>query len=236
MTDEPQEVTEDWVAKKGAKYAYAYDKGGKLSNFFGVSGIPHAVLVDATGKIVWRGHPASLDGKVIEKALEGALTLPMWEWPASAKTARAAAQKQNWADAIAAAAKVPEADGGPAVADALKHLVAGRVAKMKADLQARNFLSAQDSAAALAKSLGSLPEKAEADSVLAAIKADKDAAKVIKGQQQIRSIRGANPSKRKEIDAAIEDLKKIAKDLPDTFAATEANALIEALVNKKRAK
>lgn len=236
MTDEPQKLTEDWVAKKGAKYAYAYDKGGKLSSFFGISGIPHAVLIDATGKIVWRGHPGSLDGKAIEKALDGALPMPMWEWPASAKAVRTAVQKQNWAEAINAASKLSETDSGPTITEALKRLVAGRVAKLKADLADRNYLAAQESAAALAKSLGSLPEKADADAALAAIKADKDAAKVIKGQQQVRSIRDANPSKRKELDAAIEDLKKIAKDLPDTFAATEANALIEALVEKKRAK
>lgn len=236
MTDEPQKLTEDWVAKKGAKYAYAYDKGGKLARFFGVTGIPHAVLVDASGKIVWRGHPGNLKGPDVEKSLQGALAKPMWEWPASAKALRTAVQKRMWADAIAAAGKLSEADGGPVIADALKKLVAGRVAAMKEDLSAGNFLSAQDAATALSKSLGSLPEKAEAESVLAAIKGNKEAPKILKAQQQVREIREAAPSKRKEVDAAIEDLKKIAKDLPGTYAATEANALLDELVAKKREK
>ncbi|MBI5435335.1 MAG: TlpA family protein disulfide reductase [Planctomycetes bacterium] len=236
VTDEPQKPTETWVEKKGAKYAYAYDKGGKLARFFGVSGIPHAVLVDATGKIVWRGNPGRLEDAVIEKAVKGALSKPMWDWPASAKAVRTAVQKRQWAEAISAASKLAEADGGPVIADALKQLVTGRVTAMKEDLNAGNFLGAQDAANALSKSLGSLPEKAEADAVLTAIKADKDAATIIKAQQQIRGIREAAPSKRKEIDAAIDDLKKLVKEHPGTFAATEANAMLDELMEKKRNK
>src|SRR5262245_44923612 len=77
VTDEGESDTVKWIAAKKVKYAYAYDKGGKLKRFFGVQGIPHAVLVDATGTVVWDGHPASLDPATIEKALGGALPKPM---------------------------------------------------------------------------------------------------------------------------------------------------------------
>jgi hypothetical protein len=234
VTDEPAKLTEPWVEKKGAKYAYAYDKGGKLARYFGVGGIPHAVLVDASGKIAWSGHPGALDDRTIEKAVAGALPKPLWEWPASAKAVKTAVQKRMWADAITAAAKLSETDGGPVIAEALKQLVAGRIASMKRALDAGDLLNAQESASQLAKSLGAMPEKSEADTVLAAIKANKEAPKIIKAQQQIRAIRESDLNKRKVFDAAVEDLKKLAKDFSGTYAGTEASALLNELAEKKR--
>lgn len=49
MTHESKSDTEPWIESKGAKYAYAYDKGGKFQSQLGVGGIPHAFLVDPTG-------------------------------------------------------------------------------------------------------------------------------------------------------------------------------------------
>ena len=72
MTSESESQTVPWVEKTGAAYPYAYDKGGKVARFFGVRGIPHAILVDPTGKVVWRDHPARLDAKTVEAALAGA--------------------------------------------------------------------------------------------------------------------------------------------------------------------
>jgi hypothetical protein len=53
------------------------------TNAWGVSGIPFCALVDKLGKIVWTGHPASinLESKITELAGEGqpedeASTLP----------------------------------------------------------------------------------------------------------------------------------------------------------------
>ena len=43
MTDEGEAETVKWVEEKGAKYAYGYDRGGKLASYFKGSGIPAAV-------------------------------------------------------------------------------------------------------------------------------------------------------------------------------------------------
>jgi hypothetical protein len=45
---------------------------GTAVKALGIQGIPHAVLVDPDGVIVWAGHPAGLDQKTVEKALAGA--------------------------------------------------------------------------------------------------------------------------------------------------------------------
>jgi hypothetical protein len=234
VTDEPKKDTDDFVEKTGAKYAYAYDKGGKLKARFGVSGIPHALLVDPSGKVVWAGHPASLNAKVIEQHLTGALTKPMWEWSASAKDAKAALQKRKYADALAAAAKIPEAEQGPAIRDAIQNVVKSRVEAAKAALTAGDFLSAQESGAELTKELEGLPEKADADKVVADVKANKDADKVLRAQKTIRDLKGQKLSKKKDLEKAMTDLKKIQKDLSGTYAGKEAEEFLIELQARKR--
>src|SRR6185436_12301740 len=112
---------------------------------------------------------------------------------------------------------------------ALKGMVDARVKTMNASLTDGDLLAAQDAATTLAKELDGLPEKAETEKVLAAIKADKNSDRVLKAQKQIRDIRSAGLDKRKEIDKAIDGLKKIAKDASGTYAEKEAKALIETL-------
>ncbi|MEX1111422.1 MAG: hypothetical protein WEB31_06440 [Chthoniobacterales bacterium] len=51
-------------------YAVATDTGGRLNEKMGVSGIPHAFLVNKSGEIVWEGHPMRLPDEDIEKILE----------------------------------------------------------------------------------------------------------------------------------------------------------------------
>ena len=56
------------VNAKGWTAVTHYHTGGtSASDDWGITGVPHCILVDKSGKIVWRGHPASLD-------LEGAIS------------------------------------------------------------------------------------------------------------------------------------------------------------------
>lgn len=233
MTGEGAKETETWAAATKMEFAYAYDKGGKLASWAGVSGIPAAMLIDPSGKVVWQGHPSSLQDAAIEKALVGALEKPVWDWPASAKEARAAIGKSAYADAIAKAAKIPDADGGPAIQKAIQGIVSGRVAALKAAMTAGNFLAVSASGAELAKALGDLPEKADVEKVLAELEANKDAKKVIQAQKKIAEMRDKKWKKR-ELEGAIEDLKRIQKANEGTFAATEAEELAAELDRIRR--
>lgn len=234
MTDEGKKDTEGFVSSTGMSYAYAYDKGGKLKSWFGVSGIPHAALIDPTGKVVWDGHPAELNKEILEKHLVGSLPKPMWEWPASAADARSALKKGKLADALAAAAKIPESDGGPAIKDAINAMVQGRVKNMKADFDAGNFLSAKDAASDLVVTLVGLPEKADAEKLLADIKAHPDAEKVMKAQKTVRGILEQRLGKSREVEKAYADLEKIEKELEGTYAAKEAKEAVTAIKKRKK--
>ena len=235
MTNEGVGDTEKWIAAKGAKYAYAYDKGGALQRFFGINGIPHAVLIDASGTVVWDGHPGNLDGATIEKAAKGALSKPLWEWSGNAKGVKAALLKRAYKDALEGAAKLTEADGGPAIKAAIEGIVKSRVEGLQADYAAGNYLGAESAAGELSKQLVGLPELETVSKVQADLKANKDAVPVLKAQRQVAKIRAGDLSKRKEIDAAIEDLKKIEKSLPGSYAAKEASELITQLNKQKNA-
>ena len=226
VTSEGAGDTEKWIAAKGAKYAYGYDKGGKLSAYFGVTGIPHAVLVDPTGKVVWDGNPGSLDGATIEKALAGALPKLPWEWEAALQPAAQLLGKRQFAKAIAEATKA-----GPAGADfvsAVQAVVKSRVDALKAAKQAGDFLAASESAAALTKDLDGLPEKDEVATIAKELAADKEAVKVIAAQKQVRDLL-SEKVKKKDLPNALKKLEKIKKDLPDTAAARDADAAITQL-------
>lgn len=235
MTDEGAKETEGFVSATKMSYGYAFDKGGKLASWAGVSGIPAAILVDPSGKVVWQGHPSSLNEDAIQKALVGALEKPLWDWPASAKDVRAAVVKQAWSDALAKAAKLSEADGGPAIQKALQGIVASKVAALKAAMKAGNFLAVSTSAGELAKGLDGLPEKADVEKVLADLEANKDAKKVILAQKKVAEMRDKKWKKR-ELEGAIADLKKLAKANAGNYAATEAEELAAELDKLRRKK
>ena len=65
-TSEGAKKTERWVERNGYEPAYAYDKKSTLARYFGVRGIPDAVLVDGLGNVVYRGHPARVTDSMLE--------------------------------------------------------------------------------------------------------------------------------------------------------------------------
>jgi cytochrome c biogenesis protein CcmG/thiol:disulfide interchange protein DsbE len=66
VTKEDEAVVKAFQKDLPMDYPVGLDKTGKLSTSFGVRGIPHAMLVDKSGKIVWEGHPMTLTEKQLE--------------------------------------------------------------------------------------------------------------------------------------------------------------------------
>lgn len=225
MTGEGVKETEKWIAEKGAKYAYAYDKGMKVMTAFGLGAYPSVVLIGADGVVLHAGSAGGATDKLIEKALVGALPKPLHEWPASASSTKSAFLKRKYADAISAASKVPESDGGPAIKAALEAMVKSRVEHVKGARKSGDYLSAIEGARELVKQLAGLPEREEMKSLVDELAKDKEAQAVSKAQQKVRDLRGQRLTKSKERASALEDLAKIIADHPGTKAAEEAQAL-----------
>ena len=69
VTDEDVETVNAFMKKVPMDYSVAVGDD-KLGAFFGVSGIPHALLITKEGKVLWEGHPMQLDEADIEKLLK----------------------------------------------------------------------------------------------------------------------------------------------------------------------
>jgi thiol-disulfide isomerase/thioredoxin len=66
ITNEDKKTVQNFRKSTPMEYNVAIDKKD-LGEKLGVSGIPHAFLVDKAGKIVWEGHPAQLNETEINK-------------------------------------------------------------------------------------------------------------------------------------------------------------------------
>ncbi len=74
MSKEDAGTVDKFVKDKKILYPVAIDDGGKTAEIYGVSGVPDALVLDADGRIVWRGHPGDHESlvKAVEQALEDA--------------------------------------------------------------------------------------------------------------------------------------------------------------------
>lgn len=70
LTQESNQVIKPFAKEKKMEYHVGTDKGGKVSKELGIKGIPHAVLINKAGEIVWEGHPSGVTDAEIEKLLK----------------------------------------------------------------------------------------------------------------------------------------------------------------------
>jgi hypothetical protein len=223
VTSEGKSSTEKWVEQQGAEYAYAYDSGGSLSRYFGVGGIPNAVLVDPSGTVVWQGHPGNLTGSIIEKALDGALEKPMWEWPAETKKLKGYLKKESYAKALAEAGKLEGPYKGLVEAQ-----IAGKLVAVEKAREAGDFLGAETKGEQGKKHLKGLPEADQIEMILKEIAKDPEAKRVMKGQKKLAAVMAdvaeiQSKGKAKKLKAA---LKELCDDYPDTIVDAEAKDAI----------
>lgn len=73
--EDPQKVA-TFMNDHSMDYAVGIDPRGALARHFGVRGIPHALLVDSSDKIIWEGHPSGLTDEWIQKALTSSPPAP----------------------------------------------------------------------------------------------------------------------------------------------------------------
>ena len=69
ITDEDKKKVQEFRKSTPMEYNVAIDKKD-IAQKFGITGIPHAFLVDKNGKIVWAGHPGQLTEAEVEKVVQ----------------------------------------------------------------------------------------------------------------------------------------------------------------------
>jgi hypothetical protein len=70
LSDEGLDLVEPYVSQQDLGFTVA--AGSKSADAYGVSGIPHSVLIDAEGNVAWIGSPYGLSKGTVKKALKGA--------------------------------------------------------------------------------------------------------------------------------------------------------------------
>ncbi len=232
MTGEAKKSTDTWIKEKGAKYAYAYDGGGKFARIMGVSRIPHAVLVDASGTILVSGSASEVTEELLKKALAGALKKPLWELPKSMSKVRSALAKADLSgalkDAEALAAQKDPLPDAASIAASVRAMIAGALATAEEMEHAEDFLGAQRGYERLQKSAKGLPEEATCKGRLATIQADGKAQKGIKAQKQLEKILEDPVKSKKDAEEQKRLLSDFAKKHEGTFAAKRAAELASA--------
>ncbi len=230
VTNEPAGLTEKWVEDHDVKYAYAYDKSGKLSRQLGVAGIPHSFLLDPSGQIVWRGHPMSLQASTIKEHLDGALELPIWEWPKELSTVKKSMLGQRYGKALAAADKLIEKDqSATKYRDAIQFIVDGKVGVLTASIESGDFLGAQMQGNLLKKQLDDLPEAEIVEEALSSISKDKEAKVIINAQKALARLRAARIRKKSDVVKVVRQVERLAEKHPGSFVETEAMSFIAEL-------
>ncbi|MBV9492144.1 MAG: TlpA family protein disulfide reductase [Verrucomicrobia bacterium] len=69
ITEEDAQTVTRFQQQIPIQYPVAIDTPRDLYTRFGVDGIPHAFLVDRSGKVVWAGHPLELTDDDLQGAL-----------------------------------------------------------------------------------------------------------------------------------------------------------------------
>jgi peroxiredoxin len=60
VTDDDEATVKAFEKDFPISYAVGHDRRGRLASALGVVALPHAMLVDKGGKIVWEGHPLNI--------------------------------------------------------------------------------------------------------------------------------------------------------------------------------
>lgn len=98
ITNERADRIREFVKKNNINYYVGIDSDSSCIAEYKVVGIPHAFLIDPDGKVVWEGHPESLDKGLIEELTK---EVSLKEVKAMYEKAEAAIGEKNYAEAIA---------------------------------------------------------------------------------------------------------------------------------------
>ena len=225
VTGETPGQTAPFIRDNEALYPYAFDPDLATMRWFNQSGFPSAVLIDADGRVAWKGHPASLKEATIEKAIAGALLQPVFEvegWSAI----RELLDEERYAEAYA---KV-DATEGDAVRDRLRNgvdrILGRRMLDLKELWDAGEYLAVSESCDRLEKQISGLPELGQVLSYGAEMKKTRDIRDILAAQEKVRDMIPQGRLKSAQKQKLIKDLNKLAERFPGTVVERDVREAI----------
>lgn len=226
--------------------AITYPVGiAKKTQDYGSGGIPHAYLISPAGKVVWDGHPASLQNGQIEKLLRKTKDFYCRKVVAEVKPAAAAFSKGKLVDArkLATAIKDKEGAGREAVADAeyvLARVDAMRTAwkrKVENGTHAGLYPDVFDTLVKIQKHLPGTEDAQAAATKMAELKADPNVKLELKASKSLAKLvqqKAKAGASGKKLDSLRKRVERFIKKYEGTKAAERAEMLRKAIIKTKR--
>jgi len=231
LTDEPKAKVEPFAKEMGMIYPVGC--GSKSSGSYGVTGIPHAAIVDTAGNVVWDGHPMQPD---FESTLEAQLkktppkVVSQPKGPSPLEDISASMQKAQFGRAAALLAKfqVPEGDTTAKfqterIRKALVAQAPARLAQGEKSLAAKEYYKANEAFQDVTLMAPDSPQAKKAEERLKELQADeKTKAEVEQGREKAADDLLNEILKREKATPAA--TVKALEDLAERFLNTKAGA------------
>jgi thiol-disulfide isomerase/thioredoxin len=243
LTDEPKAKVEPFAKDMGMIYPVGC--GSKSSGAYGVTGIPHAAIVDTAGNVVWEGHPMQPD---FESTLEAQIKktppkVSQVKGPTSLEDIAAAMQKAQFGRAASLLAKfqVPEGDTAAKnqTARIRKALVAqapARLAQGEKSLAAKEYYKASEAFQDVTLMAPDSAQAKKAEARLKELQADeKIKAEVEQGREKTADALLSDILNREKVNpaATIKALEDLAERFPNTKAGAAAAEKAKALSDSR---
>ncbi len=230
VTGESKGLTEPWIEKHEVGYDYAYDKSGHVAALLSTGSLPNAVLVAPDGRIVWRGHPGSLNEATLALALKGnPLRRPLFRLPGYTPALRKALAKGDYRSVYGALGKIKDQGQREELTTAIDGIIEGRVSALEALFEAGDYLAVDEALGPMRKALRKLPPAERLDALAEKMKA-RDVVTIIRAQRKVREL--VPDGKRiaeKQRTRILKELRRIVEANPDTQAARDAQEAIDML-------
>jgi thiol-disulfide isomerase/thioredoxin len=243
LTDEPKAKVEPFAKEMGMIYPVGC--GSKSSGAYGVTGIPHAAIVDTAGNVVWEGHPMQPD---FESTLEAQITktppkVSQTKGPTPLEDISAAMQKAQFGRAAALLAKfqIPEdntaaKNQAERIRKALVAQAPARLAQGEKSLAAKEYYKASEAFQDVTLMAPRSPQAKKAEERLKALQADeKIKAEIERGREKAADDLLSDILKREKANpaATIKALEDLAELFPNTKAGAAAADKAKALSASK---
>lgn len=192
----------------------------------GLSSYPSALLVDSSGRIVFGGYPGEIDDEMVEKAVRGALTEPIYQWPDALEDAADAMRAGKLGKAISEAEAAGEEHAE--YVDELVGLLDGRVDILKEAHETGDYLAVIEMAEELEEAIDGREQEATVQGLVTDITKNRDKRMVLEAQKDIAKML-SKKIKRKDVNKLIKKLEKLRAKHPDTIIDIEVDEAIEKL-------
>jgi cytochrome c biogenesis protein CcmG/thiol:disulfide interchange protein DsbE len=240
LTDEPKAKVEPFAKEMGMIYPVGC--GSKSSGAYGVTGIPHAAIVDTAGNVVWDGHPMQPD---FESTLEAQLkkTPPkvasQSKGPSPLEDISASMQKAQFGRAAALLAKFQAPEGNTAAKNQVERIrkallaqAPARLAQGEKSLAAKEYYKASEAFQDVTLMAPDSPQAKKAEERLKELQADeKIKAEVEQGREKAADDLLTDILKREKAGpaATVKALEDLAERFPNTKAGAAAAEKAKAL-------